>query len=99
MQNEYPIADDLTRKLHSRYLKQRDQWRVRYHEITMAIRALKAMLRMNQDDRFAQITIRSLRETAAIMMLNRAYISNGLCEYSYPYAPKEAVELAMGRAG
>ena len=98
MQNEYPIADDLTRKLHSRYMKQRDQWRVRYHEVTMAIRALKTMLRANQDDRFAQIALRSLRQTAAIMMVNRACINGFLYVHSYPYAPKEAVERAKGRA-
>ena len=98
MQNEYPIADDSTRKLHSHYLKQRNQWRVRYHEITMAIRALKTMLRVNQDDRFAQITLRSLRWTANGMMADRIYIHHYLRVYSYPYAPKEAVERARGRA-
>lgn len=98
MQNEYPIASDVRRMLHSRYMKQRDQWRVRYHEVTMAIRALKTMLRVNQDDRFAQITLRSLRETAYYMMGDRTRIGYNLRAYSYPYAPKEAVERARGRA-
>lgn len=95
MTNEYPIASDRTRREHSRWLRRRDTWRRQYREISNSIRAVKSILKVNSYDRFAQITLISLRDTADDMMEYREDIRQGLCKYSYPYAPREVVDLVM----
>jgi hypothetical protein len=84
------VSEDIRRE-HNRYLKWRDRWRVRYSEVTLAIRAMKSILRIHPDDRFARTAIDGLRAVAYSMMIERDAIAMGLWHNSYRYASKDAV--------
>lgn len=94
MMNDFPIASAETRRLHSQWIRKRDKWRNDYNEVSNCIRATKAILRRFPDDRFAQITIRSLRQSANELMWTRRRIKSFLRGTAYPWAPREAVERA-----
>ena len=94
MMNDFPIASAETRRLHSQWIRKRDKWRNDYNEVSNCIRATKAILRRFPDDRFAQITIRSLRQSAKELMWTRRRIKSVLRGTAYPWAPREAVERA-----
>ena len=94
MMNDFPIASAETRRLHSKWVNKRDKWRNDYLEVSNCIRATKSILRRFPDDRFAQITLRSLRGEAYSLMEDRQVIRVLLRETSYPWAPREAVDRA-----
>ena len=94
MMNDFPIASAETRRLHSKWVNKRDKWRNDYLEISNCIRATKSILRRFPDDRFAQITLRSLRGEAYRLMVDRQWICSFLRATSYPWAPREAVVRA-----
>jgi len=88
MMNDFPIASAETRRLHSQWIRKRNKWRNDYNEVSNCIRATKAILRRFPDDRFAQITIRSLRQSASSLMEDRAIMRSFLRVTAYPWAPR-----------
>jgi hypothetical protein len=96
--NHPPVVSETQRTLHSRAIARRDRWRLRYHDVSCAIRGCKRILSQSGGtDRFAQIALLSLRTTANDLMDERSYIDDILRHYAYPWASREAV--AAHRAG
>lgn len=96
--NEPTVVSHEVRQAHSRALRKLLKWKHDYREMSNAIRATKQILRHYGEDRFAQITLRTLRNEANCMMYRREFLKEDLRFYSYRYAPREMVELAR-RAG
>lgn len=92
--NEPTVVSPEVRQAHSRALRKLLKWKHDYREMSNAIRATKQILRHYGEDRYAQITLRTLRLEANWLMSRRELIKEGLRYYSYRYAPREMVELA-----
>ncbi len=92
--NEPTVVSHEVRQTHSRALRKLLKWKVDYREMSNAIRATKQILRHYGEDRFAQITLRSLRNEARVLMIRRELMKVDLSFWSYRYAPSEMVEMA-----
>lgn len=92
--NEPTVVSPEVRQAHSRALRKLLKWKHDYREMSNAIRATKQILRHYGEDRFAQITLRTLRTEANCMMIRRDNLKEILRFCSYRYAPREMVELA-----
>ena len=92
--NEPTVVSHEVRQAHSRALRKIHKWKSDYREMSNAIRATKQILRRFSEDRFAQITLRTLRVEANYLMSRHPLLKAELRYYSYPYASRELVELA-----
>ena len=80
-------ASDKQRRYNRRSTQRRDEWRVQYALVTQAIRAsrnqIKQAHRGGTHDAVAGATLRSLRHTAYLMMLDREVIGMDLRDSAY----------------
>jgi hypothetical protein len=80
-------ASDKQRRYNRRSTQRRNEWRVQYALVTQAIRSnrdqLRAAHRGGKLNPMAHTTLRSLRHTAYLMMLDREVIGMDLRDSAY----------------
>lgn len=87
--NSIQPASTAIRQEHSKALRKRNQWRVRYREVSLAIRSLKDRInlanRTGTFDRQAEVMLVGMCRYADELMVERYIIKMALRSTSYQY--------------
>jgi hypothetical protein len=78
-------APSNVRRLNSRALDRRSRWRTQYHILQDLIREAKQTVRTNPECPRSKLMLRSLQQTAHMMMIDREWITADLEVTAYPW--------------